>query len=84
MQPSIGRLSRRIAGAMEYDTGELIEPGASEDMSHAPIDLLIRIPLYSFHVALLQMLPISIDRNKTDRYVLITFFLFNFPSMKSY
>jgi hypothetical protein len=44
--------------------------GGSEDMMHGPIDALIKSPLRAINHYVGGKLPIEIDRNRTDEYVL--------------
>jgi hypothetical protein len=71
LQPAIGSLALVITYALSDHAGQPNTASVSEDMFHSPIDALLRVPLATIHKSVPQQLPIDIDRNRTDEYVLV-------------
>ena len=61
-------ISSVLAGFTVEDCG-----GGSEDMLHSPIDALVRHTLSMLKRFSMATLPISMDRNKKDRYGFTSF-----------
>jgi hypothetical protein len=75
LQPATtGDLAIVITAALQEFTGREAAAGCSEDMMHLPLDMMLRLPLNLISERTGGILPILIDRNRVNEYVLAHIF----------